>query len=331
MSNLEAPRPITAPAAEPSLPPRQGADVMEPRDVPLGGPRAMSVRRTLPQRHRSLIGAWCFLDHYGPARVSDTGGMKVPPHPHTGLQTVSWLFSGEIEHRDSAGTHAVIRPGHLNLMTAGSGVSHSEVSTPDTDLLHGVQLWVALPEHRRTIDRRFDHFAPAPVEAEGYRLTVFLGSVGGVSSPVPTHTPLVGAEVLVRPSGAATIPLDRDFEHGFLVDTGAVSLDDQPVPPDSLAYLPVGRASVTLRNTSDTPARLILIGGTPFGEEIVMWWNFVGRSHEEIVEYRARWQDEISPGSGSRHPSFGLPDDDPLEPLPAPELPTVRIRPRRNR
>ena len=123
-----------------------GVEVLTPREVPLGGPRAMTVRRTLPQRQRSLIGAWCFLDHYGPDDVADTGGMSVAPHPHTGLQTVSWLFTGEIEHRDSAGHHAMVRPGELNLMTAGHGISHSEVSTPDDHGLHGAQLWVALPD-----------------------------------------------------------------------------------------------------------------------------------------------------------------------------------------
>ncbi len=128
--------------------PTTGVEVMTPRDVPLGGPRAMTVRRTLPQRQRSLIGAWCFLDHYGPDHVADTGGMSVPPHPHTGLQTVSWLFTGEVEHRDSAGHHAMVRPGELNLMTAGHGISHSEVSTPETTVLHGAQLWVALPSRR---------------------------------------------------------------------------------------------------------------------------------------------------------------------------------------
>src|SRR4051794_18443847 len=142
---------------------RGGIEVMVPREVPLGGPRAMTVRRTLPQRERSLIGAWCFLDHYGPDDVADTGGMRVPPHPHTGLQTASWLFTGEIEHRDSAGHHALGRPGELDLMTAGHGISHSEVSTAGQTLLHGAQLWVALPASARDVEPTFQHFAPAPV------------------------------------------------------------------------------------------------------------------------------------------------------------------------
>ena len=159
MSNLEEKPPEldchTAPAV--------GVEIMTPRDVPLGGPRAMRVRRTLPQRERSLIGAWCFVDHYGPDEVADSGGMVVPPHPHTGLQTVSWLFTGEVEHRDSAGHHAMVRPGEVNLMTAGRGISHSEVSPPSTSTLHGAQLWVALPDSARHTDPGFAHHAPKPV------------------------------------------------------------------------------------------------------------------------------------------------------------------------
>src|SRR5690349_9853263 len=170
-------------------------EVLTPREVPLGGLRAMTVRRTLPQRHRSLIGAWCFLDHYGPDDVADTGGMAVAPHPHTGLQTVSWLFSGEVEHRDSAGNHAMVRPGELNLMTAGHGISHSEVSPPTTTVLHGAQLWVALPSEARDSAPGFDHYAPPAVTGDGWEARVFLGSVLGSSSPVPTATPLLGAEL----------------------------------------------------------------------------------------------------------------------------------------
>lgn len=144
-------------------------EVLSARDVPLGGPRAMTVRRTLPQRSRTLIGAWCFADHYGPDDVTETGGMDVAPHPHTGLQTVSWLFSGEIEHRDSLGSHAFVRPGELNLMTGGHGISHTEVSTPGTTILHGAQLWVALPEEHRHAERDFQHYVPEPAPWTGAR------------------------------------------------------------------------------------------------------------------------------------------------------------------
>src|SRR5277367_5744069 len=187
MSNLEA-----APAeVECSANRVAGIEVLHPREVPLGGPRAMRVRRTLPQRQRSLIGAWCFIDHYGPASAS----MDVPPHPHTGLQTVSWLFSGDVEHRDSAGVHALIRPGELNLMTAGAGICHSEVSTAATTVLHGAQLWIALPDSARDTGRNFAHYAPEPVTSGGATFRVFLGELaGGLAgsrSPVATFTPLV--------------------------------------------------------------------------------------------------------------------------------------------
>ena len=175
-------------------------EILEPREVPLGGPRAMTVRRTLPQRRRSLIGAWCFVDHYGPDVVSQSGGMTVPPHPHTGLQTVSWLFAGDIDHRDSVGTHATVRPGQLNLMTAGNGIAHSEVSLPATTVLHGAQLWVALPDASRFHTPFFEHFVPTPVQFQGASVSVFLGSLVGQTSAATTFSPLVGAKFEDRKS-----------------------------------------------------------------------------------------------------------------------------------
>src|SRR3954470_17796351 len=178
--------------------------VLHPREVPLGGPRAIRVRRTLPQRERSLIGAWCFVDHYGPVAAR----MDVPPHPHTGLQTVSWLFDGEVEHRDSGGVHAMVRPGELNLMTAGRGIAHSEVSTPDTTSLHGVQLWVALPDDARDVERGFDHHVPDTVPLAGGSARAFLRTLAGDSSPVRTFTPLLGADVLLDPGSEVTLEVD---------------------------------------------------------------------------------------------------------------------------
>jgi redox-sensitive bicupin YhaK (pirin superfamily) len=311
-----------------------GVEILVPRRVPLGGPRAMDVRRTLPQRQRSLIGAWCFLDHYGPDRVGDSGGMHVPRHPHTGLQTVSWLFTGEIEHRDSAGFHAAVRPGEVNLMTAGRGISHSEFSTPETDVLHGAQLWVALPDRARHMEPTFEHYRPEPLTGPGWTLRVFLGSLAGATSPVTTHTPLLGAEILLEPGATLDLATDPSYEHGLLVDTGTLVLDGSPVAQDHLAYLPAGRTSVALAAGIE-PLRVLLIGGEPLGLKIVMWWNFVGRSHEEIVGYRAQWQAEIGAedmpadaGAGSAGRRFGtFPAGEPA-PLPAPALPNARLRPR---
>ncbi|MFD6250388.1 pirin family protein [Streptomyces roseolus] len=297
-------------------------EILTPRDVPLGGPRAMTVRRTLPQRARTLIGAWCFADHYGPDPVAETGGMDVAPHPHIGLQTVSWLFSGEIEHRDSLGSHAAVRPGEINLMTGGHGIAHSEVSTPDTTVLHGVQLWVALPDAHRDTPRDFVHHAPRPVRVDGAELRVFLGTLAGDTSPVATFTPLLGAELLVDPGATVTLAVDPAFEHGLLVDEGDLTLDGTPLRPAELGYTAPGRAALTVTNTAPHRARAILLGGPPFEEEIVMWWNFIGRSHEDIVEAREDWEKASD--------RFGEVDGYPGDRLPAPALPNARIAPRKN-
>lgn len=332
MSNLEsAPEELTCPSVPGTV------EVLKPREVPLGGPRAMPVRRTLPQRNRSLIGAWCFLDHYGPDDVSTTGGMAVPPHPHTGLQTVSWLFTGEIEHTDSAGYHAMVRPGELNLMTAGRGISHSEYSTAATTVLHGAQLWVALPNAARFTDPAFEHFRPEPVLLPGATLRVFLGTLAGTASPVHTFTPLLGAEILLDAGASLTLSVSEGFEHGILVDQGTVSVAGVDVAYAELGYIGPGHTAVTLVAGPD-PVRLLLIGGVPLGESILMWWNFVGRTHEEIVAFRAIWQAEIGtadepspvPEMDDAGTRFGLPASPSDPPLPAPVLPTVRLRPREN-
>lgn len=327
MSNLED-RPAEVTCAAETSP---GVQLMAPRDVPLGGPRAMTVRRTLPQRERSLIGAWCFVDHYGPDDVSDTGGMLVAPHPHTGLQTVSWLFTGEIEHRDSAGHHALVRPGEVNLMTAGHGISHSEVSTPQTRSLHGAQLWVALPDGARDLAPGFAHHAPAPVTGAGWEARVFLGSLLGDTSPVATATPLLGTELLLDPGTTLTLDVDPTFEHGVLVDRGAVEVAGTRAAPHDLAYVPPGGAALTL-TSYDEPVRVLLLGGPPFGESIIMWWNFVGRTHEEIVGFREQWQAQLTdtgPDLGLVDGRFGIPVGQDLPPIPAPPLPHARLKERR--
>lgn len=309
-----------------------GAEILAPRLVPLGGPRAMTVRRTLPQRSRSLIGAWCFVDHYGPDDVGAGPGMAVPPHPHTGLQTISWLFTGEIQHADSAGNHAMVRPGELNLMTAGRGISHSEYSTAATTTLHGVQLWAALPAAARFTEPGFTHYRPEPAKLPGARLSVFMGSVAGLVSPVETFTPMVGAEIVLDAGTRLELELSPAFEHGFLVDSGRVSVAGTAAAPSELAYLGIGRNSVVLEAGAE-PVRLLMIGGEPLNESIVMWWNFVGRSHEEIVAFRTKWQAAIGAepdGDFDSLTSFTLPTGQSDPPLPAPVLPTVQLRPRAN-
>lgn len=322
MSNLEK-NPPELVMADATMP---GFELLKPRNVPLGGPRAMEVRRTLPQRARSLIGAWCFVDHYGPDAVARTAGMVVPPHPHTGLQTVSWLFAGEIEHRDSSGAHAMVRPGELNLMTAGRGIQHSEVSTIATTMLHGAQLWVALPDAVRHTTPQFEHFVPTPLDFGGTTVRVFLGALLGSSSPATTYTPLVGAQLDIPAGATALLPVDSTFEHGVLVDSGTLWLDGRDVPVAHLAYLAPGRSELILE-AGEVPVRALLIGGAPLGERIVMWWNFIGRSHEEITDFRQHWQTEVI-AAQTDDGQFGHVDGFDGIPLPAPELPNVRLRPR---
>jgi redox-sensitive bicupin YhaK (pirin superfamily) len=295
-------------------------EILSPREVPLGGVRAMTVRRTLPQRQRTFVGAWCFVDHYGPDEVDAQGGMVVPPHPHTGLQTASWLFTGEVEHRDSAGHHALVRPGELNLMTAGRGISHSEYSTPGTTVLHGAQLWLALPDADRHTDPAFEHFVPSPVDGDGWEARVFLGSLLGSSSPVRTWSPLLGAELRLRAGATLLIPVETAYEHGLLLDSGSLTVDGEALKAHELGYLEPGRGTIEVTAAED--ARLLVLGGPPFGEQMVMWWNFIGRDHDEVAAFRAQWQHLLESGADDR---FSLPADDPLPPLPAPALPNARM------
>jgi quercetin 2,3-dioxygenase len=300
------------------------AGVLHPREVPLGGPRAIRVRRTLPQRERSLIGAWCFADHYGPHDVRSGPGMDVPPHPHTGLQTVSWLFSGEVEHRDSAGVHAMVRPGELNLMTAGAGICHSEVSTSATTVLHGVQLWVALPGADRDTGRDFAHFVPKPRSLGDATLRVFLGELADARSPVHTFTPLLGAQLDIGPGAELTLDVDPAFEHGVLLDRGSVEVDGTALDTADLAFQAAGNGDLNLLNPGERPTRVLLLGGPPFPEQLVMWWNFVGRSHEDIATYRRQWEDHDERFGAVQGYSGAV------SRLPAPPLPNATLRPRSN-
>ena len=305
--------------------------VVRPREVPLGGLRAITVRRTLPNRERTTIGAWCFIDHFGPHRVADAGGMSVAPHPHTGLQTVSWLFSGEIEHRDSVGSRQHVSPGQLNLMTAGRGIAHSEESTVDSVWVHGVQLWVALPEEYRHVGPFFEHVVPPRVElptmtdAGEALVTVFVGSLLGVESPAKTFSPLVGAELVIPAQSSVEMPVNPDFEHGFLVDQGTLRVNGEFGEHADLIYLDRGLTHLELSSGSQ-PVRAILLGGTPFTEPLVMWWNFIARTHDEIVALRDEWQRDVVEGldAGGR---YGHVNFDGL-PIPAPEMPSVRLRAR---
>ncbi len=308
----------------------RGIQVLAPREVPLGGPRATVVRRTLPQRERSLIGAWCFADSYGgedDAGAPAAHAMDIPPHPHTGLQTVSWLYAGEIEHRDSVGSREIIEPGQVNLMTAGAGIQHSEESTPGSVRPHGVQLWTALPDAARFTAPFFERHVPAPITVGDATLRVFVGELHGSASTVTAFTPMVGAQLDLPAGGRVELAVDPAFEHGLLVDACAPTFDGVAVPRHHLGYAPPGSATLVIE-AGDAPLRALLIGGVPLGERIVMWWNFVGRSHDEIVAFRARWQRDVIDGADHAG-AFGWIDGwADGSALPAPELPNVRLRPR---
>lgn len=296
---------------------------LAPKLVALGeGADAMTVRRTLPQLERSFVGAWCFADHYGPNLVEATGGMDVAPHPHTSLQTVSWLFDGEIEHRDSGGVHDLVRPGEVNLMTSGFGISHSEVTTAQTGYLHGVQLWVVLPEADKDLTREFQHHVPDVVHERGVRARVFIGSLAGAASPIHTQTPLLGAEVVLDAGATWVAAVDPGFEHGVLVDTGHVDVDGVRLDRSFLGVRDAGLDHLRLTNPTDAPARFVLLGGEPFDEGIVMWWNFIGRSHDDIVRLRQEWNDAPDDRFGRVDGYRG-----PTPRLRAPELPAnLRLR-----
>ena len=310
--------------------------LLEPREVPLGGPRAMLVRRTLPHRDIRTIGAWCFVDSFGPASELASGptsglapslasdpargsGMHLPPHPHIGLQTVTWLLAGNVEHRDSVGSKQLVHPGELNIMTAGRGIAHSEDSVgPAGRALHGVQLWTALPNASRHQEPHFEHHGDLPVVGgAGMRVTVLVGSLYGARSGAAAYSPLLGAEVTLADGARARLPLDADFEHGVLAVDGEPVVDGVRVAGSALLHLPPGLRELAVTG----PGRFLLLGGTPFEEDLLMWWNFVGRDHDEIVRARQDWE------AGRR---FGEVDH-PAGPLAAPALPTTRLKARPNR
>jgi quercetin 2,3-dioxygenase len=254
------------------------------REAEVGG---NPVRRALPQRTRRTVGAWCFADHMGPVPAGG-GAAGIGPHPHAGLHTVTWLVEGELLHRDSLGCEQTIRPGQLNLMTAGSGVSHAEEPTRQHQgSLHGIQLWVAQPEATRHGDAAFEHHGELPeVEVANGVVTVLVGDLEGAASPARKDTELIGADLRLR-RGTAVIPLEPGFEHALVVLEGAVEVDGRLVTPGHLAYL--GRHRHELALVTSGASRLLVLGGSPFESPIVMWWNFVGRSRQEMAEAATEW------------------------------------------
>jgi redox-sensitive bicupin YhaK (pirin superfamily) len=322
VSNLDpAPEAITLPGNVGVVSPgvHHAADVLEARKAAVGD--GTEVRRLLPQRALRTVGAWCFLDHYGPDDVSTGSGMQVPPHPHIGLQTASWLFEGLVLHRDSLGSRQLIRPGELNLMTAGRGIAHSEESAAGRPpVLHGLQLLIALPGTDRFTEPRFEHHAHLPVvRAGGAQVTVVIGEHQGERSPANVFTPLVGLEVAVPGGDDFALPVREDFEYGVVAVDGSALVEGALIAPGLLAHLSPGLSEIRLSPAGGRRlARFFVLGGVPFAERLLMWWNFVARTGEEIAQARDDW-------AAGRFPEVhGYPG----AALAAPPLPSVPLRPR---
>jgi quercetin 2,3-dioxygenase len=292
MSNLE----VTAKLLrlDSQTTPQPGIFSYPARTTDLGG--GLSVIRALPLRQHRLVGPWCFLDHFGPVSFNNRKLMDIAPHPHMGLQTVSWLFEGEVLHNDSLGCSGIVRPGELNLMTAGTAIAHSEETPPrNSGKLHGLQLWVALADAERHRQPSFDHYKELPIlEPGGGSAHVFVGELADQRSPARVFSPSVGAELNLVANANMQLPLNPTWEHALVVIEGELILEGQPLSPGALHYLGAQRSGMQL--STKHAARAVLIGGAPFGESIIIWWNFVARTAEEIQLAREDWE---------RHRRFG--------------------------
>ncbi|KVA72862.1 pirin [Burkholderia ubonensis] len=252
---------------------------------------ALPIHRALPNRQRKTVGAWCFLDHAGPVALSGDTGMHVGPHPHIGLQTFTWMIEGSVLHRDSLGYEQVIRPGEVNLMTAGRGIAHTE-DTEDALLpggrFHAVQLWIALPDAHRDRAPAFENYRNLPVHRDGgFTITVLAGAAFDRVSPAQVYSPLVGLDFASDGAARLAMPLDPAFEYAVFALTGDVAVDGAALEPNVLLYLGTGRDRLEL--TTEAAARFIVLGGAPFDEDLLIWWNFVARSPAEMVAAADAW------------------------------------------
>lgn len=257
------------------------------RDAMLG--EGMPIRRALPARQKRLIGAWCFLDHVGPATLESPANFFVGPHPHIGLQTFTWMIKGETSHIDSLGYHQIIRPGEINLMTAGHGISHVEMSSSNfTPEVHIAQLWIALPDSHRNMPAKFEHYNNLPIiQEDNCKITVLAGEFKGHTSPVEVYTPLMGADIVATADSTIELPLNPAFEYGILVLEGHIDYNDESLEQGALLYIGADRTSFDLSLKAGT--RLLLIGGEPFKEDVILWWNFVARTTEEVKQAVQDW------------------------------------------
>ena len=293
--------------------------ILDPRPVKVSTRTGVDVMRTLPNAKRKTVSAWCFVDHFGPSDQTDS--MVVAKHPHMGLQTVTWLLDGEVEHRDSVGSVQLIKPGQLNIMTAGHGIAHSELSTKQEGQLHAVQLWLALPDSARHNASSFQHLDALPLVQNGsLSARVLIGDFMGATSPARVFSKLVAAELRVAAGGSVEVELNPAFEHAFLVVQSSAAIAGEVIGKSQMQILEVGQSTAKIDAAEGEELIVLLLGGEPFSEPIVMWWNFIARTHAEIVEARAEWN--------ARDDRFGDFEDNIGGWIGAPELPNVTLRPR---
>jgi len=282
-----------------------------PTSHDLGG---FEVHRTLPHRERTMIGPFIFFDQMGPARLDPGKGIDVRPHPHINLATVTYMFAGAIDHRDSLGTFARIEPGAVNLMTAGRGIVHSERSPADERAagppLSGIQTWLALPTAKEELDPAFEHVAAdrlPVVEGSGARARVVMGTLWGETSPVTCHSPTIYADIALEAGGS--MPLDPVAdERGLYLADGDVAVDGLWLDPMTMYVLRPGMAA-TLRSARG--AHVMLCGGSPLDGPRYVWWNFASSRRERIAAAREDWKAR----------RFPIVPDDAEEYIPLPEVP----------
>ncbi|MBC6904601.1 pirin family protein [Saccharophagus sp. K07] len=255
-----------------------------PHVTDVGG---IAVNRVLPRRARRLVGSWCFLDHIGPLRNAAID-LHVGEHPHIGLQTFTWMMEGEILHRDSLGSDQVIRPGQVNLMTAGRGIAHTEDALPGQNAIHAAQLWIALPKEQADTEPRFDHYADLPKwQAQNAELTLLIGEYANKTAPTLRFSPIVGVDLQILAAGETILELREDFEYGLLPLSGSLNIEGETFAENDLAYLGCGRRSLTISTTG--PSRALLVGGAPVTDEVLIWWNFVGHDRATIIQAQEDW------------------------------------------
>jgi quercetin 2,3-dioxygenase len=260
---------------------------IEARSADLGD--GLLVRRLLPSRQQRMVGAWCFLDHAGPVQFDSGKGMHVGAHPHIGLQTFTWLIEGEVLHRDSLGNEQIIRPGQVNLMTAGRGIVHTEDSLHDGLQLHAAQLWIALPPETEDCPPGFAHYPDLPQWQEGAaRLTLLAGTYGQLSAPTRLYSPLLCLDIASDEATVLKLALDPDFEYGLLPLVGEVQIAGERFRADELAYLGQGRRELNVALSAGS--KVLLLGGQPFEKPVLMWWNFVGFTKAAIAQAQRQWE-----------------------------------------